>query len=82
MNDMDDIEFKIARLDLRPGDILVIRCKQHLPMETIARMRAAFLPVTKDHKIMVLDGDMDLAVLTAAEIEARSVAPTSEENAA
>jgi len=70
-----DIEF-IARLDLRPGDILVIKCKQHLTFEAAANMRETFKMISKDHKIMVIDGGADLAVLSAADIEAHST-PTS-----
>lgn len=68
----EDVEFKISRLDLRPGDILVIRCKQHVRLETVDLIREQLRDVIGAHKVMILDGGADLAILTAAEIEKRS----------
>jgi hypothetical protein len=79
MSAIDDIEFKIARLDLRPGDILVVRCPFLITDTTALRLGAAVREATGGHRALILDGGMDLAVLTAAEIEARSTAPTSDE---
>lgn len=79
---VDDIEFKISRLDLRPGDILVVRCPFLITAATAARLAAAVKEATGGHRALILDGGMDLAILTAAEIEARSTAPTSDEAAA
>jgi hypothetical protein len=81
MTAIDDIEFKIARLDLRSGDILVMRFKERLSRQQVDHMRATIDPIIKGHKVLVLESGADLAILTAAEIEARSTAPTSDEAA-
>lgn len=73
MSTMDDIEFKIARLDLRPGDILIVKCKERLSAGTLAIMREVLARVAGGHKALILENGMDLAVLTAAQIEERSV---------
>lgn len=82
MSAIDDIEFKIARLDLRPGDILVFKCKERLPSEAVARMRYDVGKYLGGHRALVLDGGLDIAVLTAAEIESRSSSPSDAEDAA
>lgn len=69
---IDDLEFKIARLDLQPGDILVLKCKQHLPREACDRIRDMMKNVTAGHKTIVLDGGLEIAILTAAEIAERA----------
>ena len=64
--------FHVSRLDLRPGDILVLRFKQYLAPNVPARIKADLADVAKGHRVMILDNGADLAVLTAAEIEERS----------
>lgn len=81
MSAIDDIEFKIARLDLRPGDILVLKLRDQVPTWEMDRFRKIMQEITGDHKCLVLENGVDLAILTAAEIEARSTAPTSDEAA-
>ncbi len=66
-----DIEFKIARLELRPGDVLVVRTKQRLSRAQIDRLADLIKPAIGSHRCLILDSDTDLAVLTPAEIEAR-----------
>ena len=68
---IDDIEFKIARLDLREGDILVVKIAQPLMTTTRDRLRDYIAKSSGGHQVMVLDGVMDLAVLTQAEIAER-----------
>lgn len=82
MSDIDDIEFKIARLDLRPGDILVVKFPHLLSMAQARSMQAIIQRVAPDHRSLILERGMDLAILTAAEIEGRSTgAPASDEAA-
>ncbi|SHJ71170.1 hypothetical protein SAMN05444159_1290 [Bradyrhizobium lablabi] len=81
MSAIDDIKFKIARLDLRPGDILVLKLKDRIPRDAVDSFRKTLRAVTGGHKCLVLENGADLAILTAAEIEARSAAPMSDEAA-
>jgi hypothetical protein len=65
MNDIDDIEFKIARLELRPGDVLVVKYAKPLPDTTRQRLMAIVQEAAIGHRVLVLDGGLDLSVLTA-----------------
>jgi hypothetical protein len=68
----NDLEYKIARMDLRPGDILVVKSQHTLSYETVVRIQSDFERVAPGHKIMVVDKSLDLSILTAAEIEKRA----------
>lgn len=67
-----DIRFEIARLDLRPGDLLVLKIKERLPMEGMRRVKEMMEGAIGGHKCLVLEGGADLAILTAADIEAKT----------
>lgn len=71
MTDLDGIEFKIAKLGLGPDDVLVLRFKQILSDTTHKRARNYIQSIIGDQKLMILDGGIDLAILTAAEIKER-----------
>ncbi len=56
----------IERLDLRPGDTIVVRCKAHcLSAETAARIEAYIGERLPGHKILVLDKTLYLSVVSA-----------------
>lgn len=68
---IEDIEFKIGRLELRDGDILVVKVAQPITRETAQRMRDHLERHTGGHQVLVLDGTAELSVLTQADIAAR-----------
>ncbi len=72
MTATDDIEFNIARLDLRPGDILVVKLKDRVNTAALTHWREGLGHILPDNKCMILEGGADLAVLTAAEIAERA----------
>ena len=78
----DDLEFRIARIDLRPGDTLVLKYPRPLSQEQRRNLMEAMKSASGGHRVMVLDGGLDLAVLTAAEIAERTSAPQQDEDAA
>ena len=66
----DAIEFKIAKLQLGPRDVLVVKSAYHIPMETVTRIRSTIqADAGIDNQILVIGPDIDLAVLTRSEIE-------------
>ncbi|MES2030862.1 MAG: hypothetical protein V4477_16905 [Pseudomonadota bacterium] len=73
MSDIDELEVKVQRLDLQVGDVLVLSAKQHLPESAHRYLRSTLSAVAPGHRVIVLDGGMQLAVLTAAQIAARTV---------
>lgn len=66
-------EFDIAKLRLQAGDVLVVRM-QPIPHDVAERVRESLAPVLPPGiKVLIIDHDTELSVLTQAEIEARSV---------
>jgi hypothetical protein len=71
---MDDLEFRIAKLELKPGDILVVKIDAHLSDTNRAVLRAQWEPlIPGGHKMLILDRSIELSVLTQSDIEARAV---------
>lgn len=68
-----EIEYRIGRLDLRLGDILVVKSHEWpVSQENAEIMRASLRERLGDIPILVIGPDIDLAVLTRAELEARA----------
>lgn len=66
-------EFDIAKLRLQAGDVLVVRMAP-ITHETADAVRESLQPVLPPGiKVLIIDHDTELSVLTQAEIEARSV---------
>lgn len=69
----EGIEFQIGRLALGPDDVLVVRSKEKLSLSYAERIREKVATVVGSaHRVLVLEGGLELAVLTRAEIEAKS----------
>lgn len=63
--------FEISRLDLKPGDRLVVRFKERLPKDTVDRLKSSMEGVLpKDVKIMIFEGAPDLSVISCDRIAA------------
>jgi len=52
----------VGRLELRPGDTVVLRSATPLPVETRARLRAAWEQAFPDMKVIVTNGALDFIV--------------------
>lgn len=71
----DDLELRIARLALGPDDVLVVKRQVPGPIsvEHAERVRSIVRDAAGPNtRILVIDASTDLAVLTRAEIEART----------
>jgi hypothetical protein len=58
-------QFYISRLEIKPGDFLVIRFRKGLTQQQASRLRAdmnGILP--KDVKVMIFEGEVDFSVLS------------------
>lgn len=64
-----DISFTISKLDLKPGDIVIIRCRQRLTQDGVNRLRETMKLAMPDQKALVLEDGMEIAVLTKADLE-------------
>lgn len=63
----EEIEFEIAKLELRPGDVLVARLTRIVPSEALARLRAFLARELPDTKVLVIDAQVDLSIVSKAE---------------
>lgn len=63
----DEIEFAIARLELKPGDVLVARTKRPLVAESVARLRAYLERCLSGTKVLIIDSELELSVVTKAD---------------
>jgi hypothetical protein len=52
MTKFDDHEFEVKHLNLRPGDILVLRFKERLSMDTVSRMREIINPIIQTEQML------------------------------
>lgn len=59
------LRFEVARIDLRPGDVLVVKAKHPITGEQARWIRDNVRAMAGDYRVLVLDGDLDLAVMTA-----------------
>jgi hypothetical protein len=65
---------EIGKLDLAPGDILVVKVDRMIPSETADRIAAHVKPKLPDGvQVLVIDPAIELSVLTRAEIDAKTV---------
>jgi hypothetical protein len=62
-------DFSIAKLSLAPGDILVVKVHQRIAQETFNRISDYFSQQAPGHRVLILDRDLDLSVLTKADVE-------------
>jgi hypothetical protein len=67
---VDVDQFSIAKLDLGPRDVLVVRAKHPIPADVVERLRALMRTAVGDRPVLVLDSELDLAVLKRHDMEA------------
>jgi len=70
---MSDLEYRIGKLSLAPGDVLVVKlaermCNQH----AVQRLRGNVREMMPSQKVLVISNDADLSVLTQTEIAERT----------
>ncbi len=61
----DVVEFAVARLDLRPGDRLVVRVKGHVSEQAEANIKAEIERFAPGVPVLVVDDGVDLLALGA-----------------
>lgn len=78
-NEIKATELQIARLELRPGDVLVAKVSSMLTADMRARIMSALTDAVKyfgpEVKTLVVSRDVDLAVLRREQVEALSWSP-------
>jgi len=72
---MDKLDFRIGKLSLAPGDALVVKVDHPLSEKMAAAIRSHLDPhLPEGVKALILGREIDLAVLTKADIDARTEA--------
>lgn len=64
----EELEFRISKIKLEPGDILVLRSPKPLSPEVAKRLQEMFAKLSPSFKTLVLDAGMDLAVVSEADL--------------
>ncbi len=54
----------LQRLEMKPGEVLVLKCQDRLPLAAVERIKAHFTNELPGVKVLVLDGGMDIGVLS------------------
>jgi hypothetical protein len=64
----DDVtRFEIAKLELRPGDKVVIKTDLFLTKDQVERIKESWLRLVPDNEIIVITGGMTIEVLRRTE---------------
>ncbi len=70
---VDVLELAIAKLVLKPGDVLVVKINHTLSHDVLGRARDQVQNnIPKGVQVLLIDNSIDLSVLTQADIEART----------
>lgn len=69
----DNLEFRIAKLEVKAGDMLVVKCDGYLSLEMSKKLKQQFKDrLPEGVQVLILDKGLDLAVLTFDEIQRRA----------
>lgn len=67
----DDLTYRIAKLEAKPGDVLVFTTKKPITMEAATRIRADITRLIPHLRVLICDGGAEVSLLTAAELRER-----------
>lgn len=72
----EELQFEIARLEMRPGDTLVARPTRPLASEAVSRLHAYLSRALPETRVVVVDAAVELSVVskTMAKRSPRAVA--------
>jgi hypothetical protein len=59
---------EVARLKLKPGDVLVLRCAQSIGPARAGELRARLEAAFPEHRALVLDAGLNLEVVEQEEV--------------
>jgi len=73
---VDERAMRMRRLELQPGDLVVIEAQDRLPLEVMARIRAAWLGHAPGTRPVIFDGGMKLSAVLGLGSPKPTTAPT------
>lgn len=65
------ITVEVAKLTLAPGDVLVVQSEKILSFDICERIRHLIEPMLPGNKVLVISPQLEMSVLTKADIKAR-----------
>ncbi len=69
----DPVEWKIARLEVKPGEVLIVKLlDQLIGPEIVDGLRATFKKALPDSKIIVIDPGFNLSVISERDLNAKT----------
>lgn len=69
-----DFEYRVGKLALNPGDMLVVKVDTYLTLDMAAQAKRHFERAVPGTNVIIIERGVDLSVLTAAELAQRSAA--------
>lgn len=72
----ESIEFEFSKLDLQPGDVVVIRCRHHLHRADVDSLQEVFGVIAEKFGVggILLQEGWDISTLTDEQLEAAGLA--------
>lgn len=64
---VDPVVTQISKLDMKPGDILVVRYQRPVPDEQMDRIAAQLVELTGLKKVLVFDEPVDISIISPTE---------------
>lgn len=69
----DDLEYRIGKLLLQPGDTLVVKVDRDISHDKLGLLRLDIAhKIRRDVRVLVIGPGIDISVLTRSEVEALS----------
>ena len=68
----DDLEYRIAKLDLGPDDVLVVKYHGEITIGSVRSINDTAQACAPGVRVLFIGDDLDLSVLTRDEINARA----------
>jgi serine phosphatase RsbU (regulator of sigma subunit) len=68
MSTKPDLEYRIAKLTLQPGDVIVFKTDKMLTAETAHRIRESIKEIVPHVRALVLDGGAEIEIMTSRQL--------------
>lgn len=69
LHDTMSLTYEVQRLRLEPGDVLVVKSKRRITSEMTQRLKEHLAMIVPNNKVLVLDDDLSVEVLTFEQLE-------------
>jgi hypothetical protein len=67
----ESVEFVMTKLELNPGDLIVMKARKPIREEVVQQIRKTFRDLGLSNKVIVLE-DLDIGVMSSEELRKRA----------